>query len=141
MLIAGCWHGQEYLSLPAGSWTFQARATDLAGNLEGTGAPSRPSKFWTVALPASYAIITGENKAQSVTANITTYRPCQASLPAITGSHVHSGTFSALNLALPLPGLLLLLVKAPAVMLHNLTQTAQGYGIGLLGLCATPGSG
>lgn len=54
---------QEYLSLPAGSWTFQARATDLAGNVEGITPPSRPSKTWTVALPALYAIITGTHPA------------------------------------------------------------------------------
>ena len=56
MLMTGL---QEYLSLPAGSWTFQARATDLAGNVEGTASPSRPTKAWTVALPTPHAIITG----------------------------------------------------------------------------------
>ena len=59
---------QEYLSLPAGSWTFQARATDLAGNVEGTASPSRPSRTWTVALPASHAVITGRECLEDVCA-------------------------------------------------------------------------
>ena len=50
---------QEYLSLPAGSFTFQAQATDVAGNVESSTATSSNSKSWTVSLPTTHAIITG----------------------------------------------------------------------------------
>ncbi len=51
---------QEYLSLPAGSFTFQAQATDLAGNVESSTATTSNSKSWTVTLPTTHAIITGK---------------------------------------------------------------------------------
>ncbi len=52
---------QEYLSLPAGSFTFQAQATDLAGNVESSTATTSNSKSWTVSLPTTtHAIITGK---------------------------------------------------------------------------------
>jgi len=54
---------QEYLSLPAGSFTFQAQATDLAGNVESSAATTSNSKSWTVSmgsLPTTHAIITGK---------------------------------------------------------------------------------
>ena len=51
---------QEYLSLPAGTYTFQAQATDLAGNVESTTATSTNSKSWgPFVLPSPHAIITG----------------------------------------------------------------------------------
>lgn len=51
---------QEYLSLPAGNYTFQAQATDLAGNVESTKATGTNSKSWgPFVLPSPYAIITG----------------------------------------------------------------------------------
>ena len=49
---------QVYGSLGAGNWTFQVRSTDAAGNAE--LAPFR-SFAWTVALPASYPVISGGN--------------------------------------------------------------------------------
>lgn len=52
-------HLQEYLSLPAGSFTFQAQATDLAGNVESSAATTSNSKSWTISLPTTHAIITG----------------------------------------------------------------------------------
>jgi len=51
---------QEYLSLPAGSFTFQAQATDLAGSVESSAATTSNSKSWTVSLPTTHAIITGK---------------------------------------------------------------------------------
>jgi len=51
---------QEYLSLPAGSFTFQAQATDLAGNVESSTATTSNSKSWTVTLLTTHAIITGK---------------------------------------------------------------------------------
>ncbi|DBA90044.1 TPA: Signal peptide peptidase-like 2A [Trebouxia sp. C0005] len=54
-----CTDPQEYLSLPAGSFTFQAQATDLAGNVESSAATTSNSKSWTISLPTTHAIITG----------------------------------------------------------------------------------
>ena len=54
---------QEYLSLPGGSYTFQAQATDLAGNVESATATSSNSQSWpasgALTLPSPHAIITG----------------------------------------------------------------------------------
>lgn len=52
---------QEYLSLPVGTLTFQAQATDLAGNVEAAAGDSFNTRTWTVALPSPYAIITGRH--------------------------------------------------------------------------------
>ncbi len=58
---------QEYLSLPAGTYTFQAQATDLAGNVESTTATSTNSKSWgPFVLPSPHAIITGRREPQMV---------------------------------------------------------------------------
>lgn len=50
---------QEYLSLPAGTLTFQARATDLAGNVEDAAGDSSNTKTWSPGLTTPYAIIIG----------------------------------------------------------------------------------
>lgn len=55
---------QEYLSLPAGTLTFQAQATDLAGNVEDATSNAYNSKTWGPAatpLTTPYAIITGRH--------------------------------------------------------------------------------
>lgn len=55
---------QEYLSLPAGTLTFQAQATDLAGNVEASTGDSDNTKTWgpgVTPLTTPYAIITGDN--------------------------------------------------------------------------------
>ncbi|KAL0037541.1 hypothetical protein WJX77_001610 [Trebouxia sp. C0004] len=59
----------EYLSLPAGSFTFQAQATDLAGNVESSGATTSNSKSWTVSLPSPHAIITGGSSGSLYSSN------------------------------------------------------------------------
>lgn len=52
---------QEYLSLPAGTLTFQAQATDLAGNVEDATGDSFNTQTWSpTALATPYAIITGK---------------------------------------------------------------------------------
>ena len=47
---------QVYGSLGAGSWNFQVRSTDLAGNTE--VAPYQTFN-WSVSLPTNYPIISG----------------------------------------------------------------------------------
>lgn len=44
------------MSLPAGNWTFEVRATDLAGNAE---AAPYASHAWQLSLPAAYVALTG----------------------------------------------------------------------------------